>query len=236
MLTWVSHATFYNLQTPSVCLLNHTRIPLSWHLPPGWGSLRRVLRWLEVRARTIRRIFPAGCAVSWRMRRWGSRSSEPESTRCHSTSSHPPAGSTAPYLGEVMDRHKDSFTPKPMEICIKIFLHKHNFWDYILLSPLTFLNEFPSLRHIYTCGHIYHMSCMRWKLTQIIAYTSCHSYHHYWPKSVKKQTVQLHKQTCTHSQAWTLWRRKIFASIGIHYMVICLNNCIIQWIRHVKDH
>lgn len=79
-------------------------IPLSSHLPLGWGSPRRVPRWLGARARTIHRISPAGCAASWRRTRWRSRSNEPESTRCRSTSSHPPAGSTAPYLGQVKER------------------------------------------------------------------------------------------------------------------------------------
>lgn len=104
-----SHMSFYHWQTPSICLLNHTWIPLAWHLPPGWGSPHRVRRWLEVKARTIRRTSPAGCAVSWRMRRWRSRSSAPESTRCHSTSSHPPTDSTAPYLGRLMERREGSF-------------------------------------------------------------------------------------------------------------------------------
>lgn len=69
-----------------------------WHLPPGWENLHHVQQWLSARAQTTRRTSPKGCAASWPTRQWPSRSSEPESARCHSTSSHPPAGSTAPYL------------------------------------------------------------------------------------------------------------------------------------------
>lgn len=119
MLTQASHAS---LQSPSVCLLNHRCIALSWHLPPGWGSLRRALRWLGARARTTRRICPAGCGGSWPTTRWRSRSSEPVSTRCRSTSSHPPAGGTAPYLGQVTKRHRrEDAWPKPGANCVEIF-------------------------------------------------------------------------------------------------------------------
>lgn len=82
-------------------LLNHICRPLFWHIPPGWGSPHRVRLWLEVRARTIHKICPRGCGASWPMKRWQSRSIEPESTRYRSTNWHPPAGSTAPYLGHI---------------------------------------------------------------------------------------------------------------------------------------
>lgn len=95
MLTQASHASLQTISCPKDAY-HHLD-----HSPQDWESPRHVPRWLEARARTIRRICPGGCGASGPTRRWRSRSSEPESRRCHSTSSHPPAGSTAPYLGQV---------------------------------------------------------------------------------------------------------------------------------------
>lgn len=95
-----------------------------WHLPPGLGSPRHAQQWLWVKARTIRRTSPEGCVTFWRTIRWPTQSNEPESTRCHSTNSHPPVGSTAPYLGQVQWHTKVSqsrdffFSPHPHLTCL----------------------------------------------------------------------------------------------------------------------
>lgn len=117
MLSWGLHHC-----TNSVCLTTWTPLSLhvfllSFFLPPSWGSPHHVQQWLEVRAQTIHRISPEGCAMSWQRRRWQSQSSGPKSARCHSTSSHLPADRTAPYL-----RQRD------IRVVLKMWLSTRGSW------------------------------------------------------------------------------------------------------------
>lgn len=105
----------------------------SWDVPPGWESRRHGPQWLEARAQTIRRTFPKGCVKFWPTRRWPIQSSGRESTRRHSTNSHPPVGSTAPYLGW---RHKSTgnIAFVPSYLSFKIYNPLLLFWKISYLN------------------------------------------------------------------------------------------------------
>lgn len=230
-----------------LCLLNHMNTSIFTcfssfcFLPPSWGSPHHVQQWLEVRAQTIHRISPEGCAMSWQKRRWQSQSSGPKSARCHSTSSHLPVDRTAPYLrqedirvvlkmwlstrGSWPKQNRKMVPLLVIKVCLSVrctafVISGPTFWDH---SVSELLSSSKIYLHMWTCDitcHAWDEVSHRLLLTEAVTAVittgpKLSKLHKQNTHTHTRETTQAQKRT--HTQPWAA-----FAILGTRYMVVCL--------------